>query len=140
MMYRKLIGLTLFALLSAGFSLPAHAQSANDWIRAQEATDPGYQSALRGGSYLNDRSANYYYNSTPSYSYPSSSYGYPGPYSYPYVDQYYTQYGNQYQYDQYGYSYSYNRDRIVDSFNRDGCRYTVHSMNGSEYVTRNCDR
>lgn len=31
----------------------ASAQSANDYMRYQEATDPGYQSAVRGGGYYN---------------------------------------------------------------------------------------
>jgi hypothetical protein len=49
----KNISLIAAALAPLFFAVPAHAQSANDWMRHDEARDPGYQSAVRGGGYNN---------------------------------------------------------------------------------------
>lgn len=48
---KKILISALVAVSMTAGALPASAQSANDWIRAQEATDPGYQSAVRSGGY-----------------------------------------------------------------------------------------
>ena len=150
MIFKRMAGLTVGALLLMGGGAAAHAQvcyDANCLIQQQEANDPAYQAAIHGG-YGNGYgyssmpySQNYGYGVYPNYSYANqynpyqplySSYGYPQYGQYPYSQMYstlpmYQTYSNAYtgsapyNYQyQYAYQYQYQPSMNVPAYNSYG--------------------
>lgn len=120
---KGMLGLGIVALAMGGWGLTAHAwscESANCWIRIDEANDPAYQAAIRSLPY----------NPFTTYSYFYPSYGYSNYMPYPYG-------GYQYQYQN---RYSYSHSQNSRSYWQNGCVYTTIEVNGVTQTTQACGR
>jgi hypothetical protein len=113
---KKVFTSTVLALALFGFAAPTHAQSANYYIRQQQANDPGYNGWNSGSSYDD-------YNSYDSYNY-SRSNGYSNSYNSDYSYNY--DYDYQYSYQNNQNSYRNNQSSSQYRYCQDGTRVRMN--------------